>query len=556
MAPRPITAGAALLVGLLLTSASWAQDTFTLVRLVTAREGGPVPIGEATAFEATDPKVVAWAQFAAVSQTHSVVFRWFDPRRRLHRASPVQILAPGEEFLWDELPVRGAPAADLPGTWMVELLVGPRLVTTVRFTIHPRRVIPTAVTAQHQSAVTTKSQQTRTGTGLFTIRHVTSFEHLVQWTRRSGDNGFALSLSAEKLWGTSDGLRGSGVLSLDRGGRFYLQGGAEGSTVTDSLQTPPLRLDTVSGFFDLRYVPPERPSLSLTYRRTTAVDDYAPPLTDSVTSTWTASLNHAAGRVSFSGTYTVAEVDDRAPTNADTTTRTLTLTGVFVASPRLLAFATRTSVTQDFAATPSLWAFNQETTTTTLRLTYRTTPLLSLTLSYIETAFIRSDALFGFSTSQWGAEAAYTLSPSVTARVLTQWQEQSTTFSGSLTRSDQRLTRYSVDASLAGPLTAGLAFSPQLATAGALVTRADLLTAYVNYFPSAAFFLSVSYTQNRTFATGVDLANEVFALSLRYAPTVFIEYQLTAQSNDARFPALPAANVNILNYQFSAVMRY
>lgn len=537
---------------LLLSLPVTAQETLVVIRFVMTRQGGPVPIGETTAFQASDPKAIAWVQFQSPTQSHTVVFRWFAPQRQLQRVSPTRIVAPGEEFIWDELPIRDAPAADLQGPWIVELYADERLVSTVQFNILPPRAeaLP-AVTVQQQTMLSTKSQETRTGSGTYTRTLVNSLDHQVQFIRFvGGDRILLTSLSLGRLWGTSEGVRGAGLLSYSTED-FFLQGGLEGSKLTDSLQSPPLRTDTGAAFFDLSYGSAEGPTFSLGYRRETEVDDRAPHLTDSTTTSWTASSSYSWRNVSLSATYALEDVDDRSEDNFDSRTRTLALTAVYFPSPRLSLFVTRTNVIQYVGATPFSPAFSQTTNTTSARLTYQLQPNLSLALFTFHSDLFQSDALFRLSTSQRGAEATYQLHPRITLRALTQWQEQSSTVGAS----NQRLSRYGMDIFLPGGLTTGLMFSSQVTTSEADTTSVDIFTAYANFLPSTRFFFSGIYTLNRTRGTG-ETTNELFKMSLRYTPNPATEYQATAQFNDVQFPASPTSSTYTSQYQITAIFRF
>jgi hypothetical protein len=535
-----------------------AQETVALIRFVTAREGGPVPVGETTAFEATDPKAVAWVRLQPRSQTHSIAFRWFDAERKLQRVSPTRLLTPGEDVVWDELPIRGAPATNLPGAWTVELYADERLLTSSPFSIlPPRATAPSSVRVRHQTTLTTKSQETRTGTTAYTHSVITSLDHLVQVIRlRPPDRTFLTVLSLGKLWGTSEGVRGSGLLSYSIGGRFFIQGGLEGSRVTDLFRIPPLRTDMRALFFDLRYSPPQGLPLSLSYRRETMVDDRFPHLTDLVTTSWALSSSYFMRNLSLSLTYTIQDVDDSTSTNFDLSTRTFTVTGVYFPTPQLFLFVTRTSVTQDFGLTSFSSPFSQRTDTTSTRLNYQPHPRLSLALFTFQSDFSRSDGLFSFSTSQRGVEAAYQLSQVVALRALTQWQEQTSTFGGFTSVSNQRLTRYGADFVLGAGLRAGVAFSPQTTKTGTTVNQTDIFTAYASFFPNSRLFFNSSYTLTRTTGTGSDTTSETLILFMRYAPNAMAEYQAQAQFTDVRFPAFPSgASYNAL-YQITATFRF
>jgi hypothetical protein len=533
-----------------------AQEVLTVIRFVTVREGGPVPAGETTAYEATDPKAVAWAQIAVSGQAHTIVFRWLDPQRRLQRVSPSRIVAPGEEFVWDELPIRGRPPADLPGVWTVEFYVNERLAAGARFAILPHRRAPTT-SVRHQTTLSMRSQETETGWGTHTRSIINSLDHMVQFTiRLRPDTNVVASISGGTLWGTSSGVRSSGIVAYNAGGRFFAQAGLEGSWITNFLESPPRRIDTSAAFFDLRYNPPRRPTFSLSYRRDTAADDRIPRITDSTTTTWTLSSSYFRGRFAFNGTYIIQDVDDGTTTNLDVATRTLTLTGTYFPSPRLFIFATRTTVKQDFGPTPFSPAFGQQTNTTSARLNYQLSPRFQLAAFLFDTDMARTDGVFSMATSQRGMEGSYQLNSRLRLNALTQWQRQTTTFGGLATTSEQRLSRYGVDVFLPRNLTIGAAFSPQTTTTGPSVTRANVWTTYVNFFPSPKFFLGGTYSLTRTTGPGTDTTNATWALSARYVPTPWVEYQATAQLTDAKFPLFPLANSHTLTYQLTGVFRF
>lgn len=535
-----------------------AQEGVAIIRFVTAREGGIVPVGETTAFEATDPKAVAWVQLQPRSQTHSIVFRWFDSERRLQRVSPTRLLTPAEDVVWDDLPIRGAAAANLVGAWTVELYADERLLASSRFSILPRRAAAQPpVRVRHQTTLVTKSQETRTGTTAYTHSVITSLDHLVQFiTLRPPDRTVLTLLSLGKLWGTSEGVRGSGLLSYSVGGRFFIQGGLEGSRVTDLLRIPPIRTNIGASFFDLRYTPPQGFPLSFSYRRETTVDDRLPHLTDLVTTSWTLSSSYVMRNLSLSLTYAVQDVDDSTSANFDFSTRTFAVTGVYFPTPRLFLFVTGTSVTQDFGPTSFSSSFSQRTDTTSTRLNYQLHPRLSLALFTFQSSLSRSDGLLSFSTSQRGIEAALQLSPAVALRALTQWQEQSSSFGGFTSVSNQRLSRYGADFVLGPTVRAGVAFSPQTTTTGSTVSQTDIFTAYASFFPNPRFFFNSSYTLTRTTGTGSDSTSEALVLFMRYSPNASTEYQAQAQFTDVRFPAFPSsASYNAL-YQFSAIFRF
>ncbi|MDR5682726.1 MAG: hypothetical protein QN163_01690 [Armatimonadota bacterium] len=535
---------------------AWAQQTFTVVRFVTAREGGPVPVGETNLFEATDTKAVAWAQVIVSGQAHAVVFRWIDPRGRLHRVSPTRLVPPGDDVIWDELPIRGQPAAELPGVWSVELYANDRPAAAARFTILPRRV-PPAFTLVHQTTVATRSQQTQTGSGTYTHSVINSTDHLTQFTLRlRPDANLIASASGGLLWGTSSGTRGSLAISYNSGPHFFAQAGFQISSVTDHLESPARRTDAQATFFDLRLSPPHGPTLSLSYRRDEAVDDRFPRLTDGTTTTWTLSSSYFVRPLFFSATYTVQDVDDRTSTNFDFSFRSLTLTAVYFPGPALFVIASHTRLAQDFGATAFSPAFGQQSNTTSVRLTYRPTPQLALTPFVSSNDLARTDGLLSMSTTQFGVEAAYRVTRWLQLTAMTQWQTQASIFAGFAGSTEQRLNRFGVDLFLAGNLTLGAAFSPQITVKGSAGTYADVWTAYVNFFPDPKFFLTGTYTVTRTQGSGTDTLHAAWSLSARYAPTPWVEYQLSAQVADTRSKLFPAASVYQLGYHFTAIFRF
>jgi hypothetical protein len=158
-----------------LAAAAWPQEAVAVIRFTTARQGGPVPVDEVTAFASDEPKVVAWGRIAAGTASHTVAFRWLDTQQRIYRVSPTRIVTAGEEFLSDELPLRDTPAAALTGVWTVELVVDNRVVATLRFSVVPPSAPPHVDTIRHQTTLSTRGQQTQAG-GTYTATVVNSLE--------------------------------------------------------------------------------------------------------------------------------------------------------------------------------------------------------------------------------------------------------------------------------------------------------------------------------------------------------------------------------------------
>jgi hypothetical protein len=550
----------AIAVGLIFAalSAAEAQEALIIVRFVTAREGGPVPVDVRTTFETTDPMVVAWVQFVPSGQSHTVAFRWLDPRSTAQRISPTVLVTPGQSVLWDEMPIADASAEELPGTWTVELVVDERVLDTVRFSIlPPPEALPPPLVVEYETTASTFSHQTAIGTGVFTHKLVNSLTQQVDLIKQFV-SGAALttSVSASNLWGTSSGTEGSATLSFDSGRGVFALGGVTGSWVTDFLQTPPLRLDSGSVFLDLQLSRPDRPSLAFSFQRDTEIDDRSPPETNSLTTAWTMSSAYSIGRLTLQATVGEQAFEDRTGITASFLARTATVSGAYTPNPRLFLFVTRTNLVQDFGATGFAPAFTVQTGTTTARLSYQFTPVLRGAVFAVTTDIDQSDPAFAFSSTMRGVEATVRIRPAVTLSALTQWQDQSTTSGLTTTPAQQRLSRVGFTWVPRSGMVASVFYSPQVTAAPTAETRGELYTASVAFFPSSRFSAVAVYTLNLTNGPALSIRNEVVDLSLRYAPTDAREFRLTARFDDLRNLLTPAADLRNTIYMLSVRFKY
>ncbi len=93
-----------------------------------------------TAFRADADAVSLWLSFADVVDTHAVRVRWRDPRGRvLGDTGPVALNAEGgyrpRAAFVARLPLAGAPASRLAGTWMAEVTWDDRPLVKRSFTL-------------------------------------------------------------------------------------------------------------------------------------------------------------------------------------------------------------------------------------------------------------------------------------------------------------------------------------------------------------------------------------------------------------------------------------
>lgn len=113
------------------------DEAFTSAAVASPLAG---PTVRDTAFRADADAVSLWLSFADVVDTHSVRVRWRDPRGRvLGDTGPVALNAAGgyrpHAGFVARLPLAGAPASLLAGTWVAEVSWDDRPLVKRSFTI-------------------------------------------------------------------------------------------------------------------------------------------------------------------------------------------------------------------------------------------------------------------------------------------------------------------------------------------------------------------------------------------------------------------------------------
>lgn len=82
------------------------------------------PVAPAKTFTTRDARAVVWLELEDLAQPHTVRVRWFDPHDNLYLDSGPVPLNPDGAFrpaatVTASMPIAGAPATWLPGTWRV-----------------------------------------------------------------------------------------------------------------------------------------------------------------------------------------------------------------------------------------------------------------------------------------------------------------------------------------------------------------------------------------------------------------------------------------------------
>ncbi|MBI5102691.1 MAG: hypothetical protein HZB33_12785 [Nitrospirae bacterium] len=88
-----------------------------------------------TAFTPNDSKVYFWVHVSNAVPQDTLIFRWYAPDNSFYSSVQAAPSFSGSGCMWNSIPVNGAPAADMPGTWRVELHVNGALVTSDTFVI-------------------------------------------------------------------------------------------------------------------------------------------------------------------------------------------------------------------------------------------------------------------------------------------------------------------------------------------------------------------------------------------------------------------------------------
>lgn len=94
-------------------------------------------------FRAEDEAAYAWVKFGLMSEGHTVRWEWVSPDGKVYRTAVDEIPAPEQWHYWswyvvrDSLPLRGTPAARMPGKWKLNVLVDRQKMVTMEFELLP-----------------------------------------------------------------------------------------------------------------------------------------------------------------------------------------------------------------------------------------------------------------------------------------------------------------------------------------------------------------------------------------------------------------------------------
>ncbi|MDR7419251.1 MAG: hypothetical protein QN178_10120 [Armatimonadota bacterium] len=533
-----------------------AQAPAQIIRAVMTKEEGRILLIEVDSFLVTDPKAVAWVQVTPSLNRRTIAFRWVTPSGEVFRLSPAIQLLPGDEVVWDVIPIRDGPAERLVGLWRVDVFVDEQFATRVYFRIlSPPPRLP--VTVRFETVLSHDAVHTWRPGGGHDVFNRYIVDQRVEVNAQVARADLTLR-AAGGLTGTDRGgdSRVSFVVGMDHPAGIAFFAGREAQTVADRLDPARPSVLTTSTFLDFRFTSTRLPSVGIVLSRVDRTDSLTPAFTDDTESS--ASFNVSYSRFPWTAVLVHTQTDTVDRTGAEPSGRNRSTGGslVYVASPSLVLIGTHISTVRDEDAFGGLGPFTFTGSSTVFRASLTVNPALTLGLTYGFGGSARNDGLFDVQTRLIGGEATYLLSPALTLRAGYQADTidivtagipsrlSSTTFLGTLEYRPRPTLFMSVSYL---PSRAEVVFgTPQVTSS---------LTGVISYFPSPRFGLNLVYTGVDT--TGADpLTLRALALSLRYDLRPELVLNLVAQGSRQRFPLDPARDFDALFYGITLNWKY
>lgn len=535
---------------------AFAQAPAQIIRAVMTREEGRILPIELDTFSTADPKAVCWVQVTPSLTRRTIRFRWVAPSGELFRLAPPAQLLPGDDVVWDVIPIRDSPAERLPGLWRVDILIDEQFATRVYFRIlpPPPRV---PVTARFETVLSHDALHTWRPSGGYDVFSRYVIDQRLELNAQVGRADLTLR-AAGGLTGSDRGAesRLSFVVGVDHPAGIALFAGREAQIVADRPDPARPSALTTNTFLDFRFTSPRFPSVGVVLGRVDRTDRLTPALTDDTETSASVNLSYARSPWIVSLVHTRTESDDRTGTEPSTRSRSTGGSLVYIASPSLVLLGTHVSTVREEAAFGGLGPFTFTGTSTVYRASLLVNPALTLGLTYGFGSSTRDDGAFDLQTRLLGGEVTYQVSPGLTMRAGYQADTLDMLTAGVPSRLSSTTFLGTIEYRPRPSLFLSISYLPSRAEVILGTPRVtSSLTGVLSYVPSPRLGFTLTYSGvETTGATPLDL--RALTINLRYDLRPEMVLNLVAQGSRQRSPLDPARDVDALFYGVTLSWKY
>jgi hypothetical protein len=533
-----------------------AQAPAQIIRAVMTKEEGRILLLEVDTFLTRDTKAVCWVRVVPSLNRRTISFHWVTPSGDVFRVSSALPMLPGDDVIWDVVPIRDSPIERLRGLWRVDIFVDGQFATRVYF-----RVLPPPprlpVTTRFETVLNHNALHIWRPSGSRDVLTRYVVDQRVELNAEVGRADLTVRVAGGLTAGESRGAsRVSFVVGVDHPAGIALFVGREAQTVQDRPDPERPSALSTNTFLDFRFASPQLPSFGLSLSRVDRSDGLTPALTSDTETTASVNLSYSRLPWTIVLVHTQNEVDDRTLAEPFTRSRSTGGSLIYAASPSLTFLGTHISTYREEGPLGGVGPFTFNGTSSILRASLSVSPALTLGATYGVGGSSRSDGLFDVQTRLIGGEVTYLLSRTVTLRAGYQTDAIDLTAAGITTRLSSTTLLGTIEYRPNPRLFVSVSYLPSRAdvvfgTPGITTS----LTGVLSYYPSPRFGVSVTYNNIDTSGTA-PLSLQALSVSLRYDIRPELVLTAVAQRSRQRFAATPASDFDALFYSLGLSWKY